>query len=154
VKKHIVLFCLLLAGCENPGNLEKKFQKVKKLYPVNTFLTQDVPVWSGSANQGNIILQARFKEQLEIKEIVKGNWCHYLYKITYDHIRILEGSWNEEEISFFCRDAWPTRESGIMLKRPAWPFRENEDLVFELITNDELYEIVSHYPPPKAFRQN
>ncbi len=155
MKKYfpLALVWLLLPGCADHKNLEKEFQNVKNQYPVNAFLTQDVPLYSAKPNQGTNILQASFKEQQEIRKIIKGNWYHCLYKITYDHIRNLEGSWNEEEISFFCRDVWPTKESGIMLKKAAWPFRSNEDLIFELAPKDKLFEIVSHYPCG-AFKQN
>lgn len=148
MKKYfpLTLVWLLLPGCVNQENVEKEFQNVKNQYPVNAFLTQDIPLYSVKPNQGTIVLQASFKEQQEIRKIVKGSWCHYLFKITYDHIRILEGSWNEKEVSFFCRDSWPTKESGIMLKKAAWPFRSNEDLIFELAPKDNLFEIVSYYP--------
>ena len=119
MKKYfpLTLVWLLLPGCVNQENVEKEFQNVKNQYPVNAFLTQDIPLYSVKPNQGTIVLQASFKEQQEIRKIAKGSWCHYLYKITYDHIRILEGCGMKKKSRFFAGIPGLPKNQGLCLRK-------------------------------------
>ena len=82
--------------------------------------------------EGEIVLKAKFKEQIELEKRRDGDWYNYLYRITYDSIEILKGKWEYPRISFLCKDTSPTEESGIKCKKLAWPFRENESLIFKI----------------------
>lgn len=98
----------------------------------NACLKNDDLIWPPLNVRGDITLKARFKEQFELQKTRDGDWYRYLYKITYDNIEVINGKWEQPELSFLCKDSWPTEESGIMAKKLPWPFIENECLVFEI----------------------
>jgi len=98
----------------------------------NAYLENDELIWPPSDKKGDVTLKGRFKEQVELQKIKDGDWYRYLYKITYDEIEVVNGEWKYQELSFLCKDTWPTEESGIMVKKLPWPFRENECMIFEI----------------------
>ena len=127
----IVYAVLLILSCntdEEGGHLDSgRYRK-----ETNAWLENDELIWPPSDKKGDVRLKGRFKEQVELQKIKDGDWYRYLYKITYDDIEVVHGEWKHRELSFLCKDIWPTEESGIMLKKLPWPFRENKYMVFEI----------------------
>jgi len=138
--KLILSICILYVGC-NSDYTDSELTKT------NAYLKNNVLVFQPNENKSEIRLKAKFKEHIEIKKRKKGNWYHYLYKIVYDNVEVLNGNWDDLEISFLCKDLWPTEESGIMLKKAAWPFQKNQSLIFEIEQKDNKYLIIGYYKP-------
>ena len=84
-------------------------------------------------------MEAGKKEQIELEKIKDGNWYKLLYKITYHDIKVLNGEWEHKELIFLCKDSWPTEESGIVLGKAVWPFRDNIRMVFEIDHTHGVY---------------
>ena len=136
----ILSICLIIFGCNN-------HQINLTITKTNTYLENDELIWPPNEQEGEIRIKAKFKEQIEIQKRKEGDWYHYQYKIVYNNIEVLKGKWGDSEISFLCKDTWPTEESGIMVKKLAWPFRENECLIFEIKEKDDRYLIIGYYKP-------
>jgi hypothetical protein len=96
--------------------------------------------------EATCILEANKKDQIQLEKIRKGDWYNILYKITYNNIKVTKGNWEYNELTFLSKDSWPTEESGIVLRKPAWPFRDNVRMVFEIAQTPERNLIVRYYP--------
>jgi hypothetical protein len=142
MKKIILILsiCLIIFGCN-------KHQIDPTVAKTDTYLENDELIWPPIDQEGEIRIKAKFKEQIEIQKRKKGDWYHYLYKIVFNNIEVLKGKWRDSEISFLCKDTWPTEKSGIMVKKLAWPFRKNESLIFEIKQNDNRHLIIGYYKP-------
>jgi hypothetical protein len=121
----IILSCLSLTACTR-SDINRHREET------NACLKNDDLIWPPSKERGDTTLKARFKEQVELQKIKDGDWYRYLYKITYDNIEVINGQWKHPELTFLCKDTWPTEESGIKVKKLPWPFRENEYMIFEI----------------------
>lgn len=92
------------------------------------------------------IFEGDLKEQIRLEKIKKGDWYKILYKITYNNIKVISGTWQNQELIFLVKDSWPTEESGILLMKPLWPFRDNIPMVFEINQTHGKNLIVKFYP--------
>jgi len=72
----------------------------------------------------------------------KGNWEDHWFVIRFDVLRVEKSTWSAPEVSFICADSWPTPESGIMLKKAAWPYRAGVRMRFWLDTKSSPARIV------------
>lgn len=87
----------------------------------NARLPEDQIVFPQPEEAKGIAMEAMFKSDTVISEVIQGNWVHSTHLLTYEVI----GKKNEEvgaELKFICRDRNPAPESGIRLKKVAWPF--------------------------------
>ncbi len=69
-----------------------------------------------------VTVEARFAGQEEICAFVQGNWVTTMCLVKYAVSE--EGKVPSKEIRFVAEDTSPTKESGIMVKKLPWPFRE------------------------------
>lgn len=141
-KKVLLALTLVLTGCADSAASD---------YEINAVLKDSTVIWPPNEEHGNITVKGLFKEQLEIEKIKEGDWYRYLYKVTYDSLEVISGTWEDPEISFLCKDSWPTEESGIMMKKLAWPFREKEYKIFE-ISKVESKNLITGYRKIKTPR--
>lgn len=77
-------------------------------------------------------VEARFVESKEILSTTKGQWIESTYLIKYEVIKS-DAKYPHKNIVFIANDIWPTKESGIMVKKLAWPFvNRKENMLFYL----------------------
>jgi hypothetical protein len=143
MNKRLLWFLALglqLAGCSLHTTTEPGGQ-------VNAYLENGTLIWPPSTEEGDITMRGHFEEQVELEKIKDGDWLRYLFKITYSDLEILKGEWQDPQITFLCTHSWPTEESGIMVKAIPWPFREGEQLIFEVKLIDDRPTIIGYREP-------
>lgn len=89
-------------------------------------------------------ITGEFKRAEELMRITRGNYHYDLYKIRYSNLKIIKGTYDSTNITFYIERKTPTLESGIELKK-LWPFNENTEgpLKFHLKKDEDQYLIVS-----------
>jgi len=112
--------------------------------PVKTTakLPEDSIILTGPERDGELKVTGKFKSDTVISEIVQGNWIRTEHLVTYE-LSAPGDSFPHKELSFTCRDSSPSPESGIMLKKAAWPFREGS-MTFWL-DRDELVRHTAYF---------
>jgi hypothetical protein len=123
----LLLAQFLVAGCD--AN--------KPPYPapaVNANLDKHAALYGRTGKTGDTVLLTRCRSCEKFGERTHGNWIHTWLVARFDVLAVEQGTWPEAELSFICRDAWPTPESGIMVSKLPWPYRANATLRFWLDT--------------------
>lgn len=72
---------------------------------------------------GVLSVEATFKEKRPLCSFVQGNWRTVIYLIRYA-VSKPHPQYPHQEITFVAEDRWPTKESGIELKKVVLPFGE------------------------------
>ncbi|HEY1121645.1 MAG TPA: hypothetical protein VGE67_08600 [Haloferula sp.] len=90
---------------------------------------------------------ATFKSDTVVSKIEQGNWIHTEHLLTYEVTKPTDG-FPHKELTFVCRDSNPTPESGIRLKKVAWPFH-GDSMTFALsrdesVRHDAYFSIVRY----------
>ncbi|MCW1886738.1 hypothetical protein OKA04_18510 [Luteolibacter flavescens] len=79
---------------------------------------------------------ATFKSDTVISTVQQGNWIRTEHLITYEITKPVP-EYPHKELTFICRDQNPTPESGIMVKKVAWPFQKGE-MTFSLAKDESV----------------
>jgi hypothetical protein len=88
----------------------------------NARLPDDQIIFPQPEAAPDLKVTATFKSDTAISEVVQGNWIRKEHLLTYEVTRP-EAGFPHKELTFVCRDSNPTPESGIQVKKVAWPFR-------------------------------
>jgi hypothetical protein len=83
-----------------------------------------------------------FKDQIEIRRTVVDNWVTVTYRVIYTTDSRPDFPFTE--MSFTVEDTIPTKASGMVAKKPAWPFKKGS-MVFYVLKDQD-------YGSPKFFR--
>ena len=89
----------------------------------NARLPQDELIFPQPETKGEVKVTAKFKSDRIVSEIAQGNWVRSEHVLTYEVTHAAAG-FPHKELIFVCRDTNPDPESGIMIKKAAWPFAE------------------------------
>ena len=119
---------------------------------VNARLDKHVPLYSRTGKTGDACLLARCRSCDEFGKRTKGDWIHTWVVARFDVLNVEQGTWPETNLSFICYDAWPTPESGIMLKKALWPYRPDTTIRFWIDTTVQPPTIVDQQLINKASR--
>jgi hypothetical protein len=89
----------------------------------NARLPQDEIIFPQPEIKGEVKVIAKLKSDRIVSEIAQGNWVRSEHVLTYEVTGAAAG-FPHKELVFVCRDTNPDPESGIMVKKVAWPFAE------------------------------
>lgn len=84
-------------------------------------------------------VEATFKEKRPLCSFVQGNWRTVIYLVSYA-VSKPHPQYPHQEITFVAEDSWPTKESGIELKKVVLPFREGA-MTFSLERDQECRQM-------------
>ena len=87
-------------------------------------LPQDSIIWPLVETNAPIMIECTYISETTLARIAQGNWERTDKLVTYDVTNVIKGTYPYKQLIFLCSERWPTKESGIMLKALAWPFRE------------------------------
>ncbi len=110
-----LLPCLALAG-----------EPVK----TNARLPKDEIIFPQPEIKGEVKVIAKLESDQIVSVIAQGNWVRSEHVLTYEVTEATAG-FPHKELVFVCRDTNPDPESGIMVKKVAWPFTE-DTMIFHL----------------------
>ena len=116
--KHIPIFLILaLFGFTTFAATEDRALTTAKL-------PQDSIIWPLVETNAPIAIECTYISKTTLARIAQGDWERTFMLITYDVTNVTRGSYPHKQLIFLCSERWPTKESGIMLKTLASPFRE------------------------------
>lgn len=113
----------------------------------NARLADDKIIFPQPKEAPDLKVTATFKSDTVVSEVVQGNWIRTEHLVTYE-ITKPEAGFPHKELTFVCRDSTPTPDSGIQVKKVAWPFREGS-MTFGLsrdksVRHDAYFSIVRY----------
>lgn len=89
-----------------------------------------------------VVVVTRCRSCEEFNKTRHGNWDYHWFVVGFDVIDVEQGTWSESTVSFICFDAWPTLESGILLRKAIWPYRPGVEIRLWLDTKRSPARIV------------
>ena len=98
-------------------------------------LPQDSIIWPLVETNAPVAIECTYISEATLARVVQGNWERIDKLITYDVTNVVRGTYPHKQLIFVCSERWPTKESGILLKSLAWPFREGTKTFY--LTQDE-----------------
>jgi len=113
---------------------------------VNVQLPDNVPIYAyhqeraGRANAGVL---AYCEDVKEYAKTVQGNWEKHWNQIVFEVIKVTYGEWGDTNLIFVCYDSWPTPESGIVLGKALFPYRQGMVFHFWIDTSKKPPLIVA-----------
>jgi hypothetical protein len=125
-----ILFCLTGCNTKPPGKVNVCLSSPYEFYVIKFVSQPDT----------RIIAQCRQIKQYDKK--TKGNWSTYWYLIDWKVIKVESGKWSDPNLTYVIADNWPTPESGIMVNKMPWPYRQGRIFCFGLDTSRKLPLIV------------
>lgn len=118
-----IMASLLVAGCGIPSPP----QAVNASLPKNACICS---VRLKGSETADVEMVVRCTSVKKYAKTVKGDWERYWHQVVFEVVEVRAGRWDDPNVVFVCYDAWPTPESGIILKKPMFPYRTG--LVFAL----------------------
>jgi hypothetical protein len=88
----------------------------------NARLPDDQIIFPPAETAPELKITATFKSDTVVSKVIQGNWIRTEHLLTYE-VTKPEASFPHKELTFVCRDSNPAPESGIQVKKVAWPFR-------------------------------
>ena len=89
----------------------------------NARLPEDQIIFPQPGIAGEVKVTAKLKSDRIVSVIAQGNWVRSEHVLTYEVTGAAAG-FPHKELVFVCRDTNPDPDSGIMVKKVAWPFTE------------------------------
>jgi hypothetical protein len=89
----------------------------------NARLPQDEVIFPQPEIKGEVTVTAKLKGDRIVSEVAQGNWVKSEHVLTYEVTEAAAG-FPHKDLIFICRDTNPDPESGIRVKKVAWPFVE------------------------------
>ena len=117
MKYRTIILILVLLGSTTFAATGERFLTTAKL-------PQDSIIWPLVETNAPIEIECTYISETSLARIAQGNWERTDKLITYDVTDVIKGTFPHKQLIFLCSERWPTKESGIMLKALAWPFRE------------------------------
>ena len=74
----------------------------------------------------------------------KGYWIHQWYICKMKKISTIKGIFDEEELSFFYRDSWPSPTAPFRIEKMPFPYRERMVFLLGINTTKKPFEIICH----------
>lgn len=87
----------------------------------NASLPEDRIIFPQPEQAEGIKVEAMFKGDEVISEVLQGNWIRSQHLITYEVLADGKGPIGKE-LKFLCTDRKPAPDSGIRIKKVPWPF--------------------------------
>jgi len=112
--------------------------------PVNAEL---VDRYDSRHGPGDTVLVGRCVSCDEYATKLKGDWNHHWFVVRVEKLSLEKGQWNKPMdpdapdgstpigLTFVAHDSWPTIESGIMVSKPRWLWREGTVCALTLDTS-------------------
>jgi len=135
---------LLLSGCNFKEKEQDSTGEKKVLPEINAELPDDKLIWPPYRGDGKVELYANFSDQKLVKRSTEGDYHHMLYQITYEVEKVRRGRFKDKKLVFYCKDKWPTKESGIRVKKLIWPFIKDSTFLFKLKKKGENFTIIGY----------
>ena len=96
------------------------------------------------ADHGDTVVIARCRGADKYAKTSAGkDWNYHWYLVPMDVLAVERGVWIEKEVNFVYPDAWPTPESGIMLKKEVFPFAKGYIFALTLMTSAKPATVVA-----------
>lgn len=142
---------LLVAGCGIPAPPQA----------VNALLPRHAPIYSAglkASETADVEMVGRCRSVKEYAKRIKGDWERHWYQVVLEVVEVRAGRWDDANVVFVFYDSWPTPESGIILKKPMFPYRTGWVFALWLDTSQKPALIVGHerrsvIPPHAEIRQ-
>ena len=117
----------------------------------NARLPDDQIIFPQPGIEGEVKVNATLKSDRIVSKIAQGNWVRSEHVLTYEVTEAAAG-FPHKELVFVCRDTNPDPESGIKVKKVAWPFVEG-GMTFHLAPDASVrhlaYFNITRYDPKK-----
>jgi len=88
----------------------------------NTRTPQNCVLYWGEMEQADTLVLVRLALDTAYAKTPRGQWEDHWHLFVFDVVRVERGAWPVKQVVFVAADAWPTRESGIVLGKPVWPY--------------------------------
>ena len=146
-----MMVLLLVAGCGIPSPPQA----------VNASLADDIQPYSARlrvSERVDVEMVARCRSVTEYAKTIRGDWEKHWYQVVFEVVEVTAGRWDDPNVVFVWYDLWPTAESGILLKKPMFPYRTGWVFALWLDTSKKPALIVGHerrsvIPPHAEIRQ-
>lgn len=95
--------------------------------PVNAQVPDHVPIYSERrelSEQADVGILAYCQQVKQYAKTARGDWTYHWFQVSWDVIRTTQGTWEHQDLVFVCYDSRPTPESGILLKKGPFPYRQ------------------------------
>lgn len=93
---------------------------------------------------GDAIVIARCRGADEYaKTSASKDWNYHWHLVSMDVLAVERGTWIEKEVIFAYPDAWPTRESGIMIDKGVFPFAKGYIIALSVKTRAKPATVVA-----------
>jgi hypothetical protein len=128
---------LLVAGCGIPAPPQA----------VNALLPDNAPIYSvglKASERADVEMVVRCRSVKEYAKTIKGDWERHWYQVVFEVIEVTAGRWDDPNVVFVFYDSWPTPESGMILKKPMFPYRTGWVFALWLDTSQKPALIVGH----------
>jgi len=156
----VSVLAVLVSGCESVGGPPPAPPPPADAPAANcTTLGNAIPY--GPAEQpGETIVVARCSLVRRYATVTRGDWDYSWYVFGFDVVSAERGAWPAKQVVFVAYDAWPTRESGILVDKGPFPYDPGRVMAFHvrtgmsppLITGQEWRSRVPPHGVPRAFR--
>jgi hypothetical protein len=114
---------VMASGCEEPPGGPPPAPPPPADAPAANCTTLRDAIPYGPAEQpGETIVVARCSLVRRYATVTRGDWNYSWYVFGFDVVNAERGAWPAKQVVFVAYDAWPTRESGIVLGKPVWPY--------------------------------
>ena len=121
------------------------------VFKTNSYLESDKFIWpipKIEKTSTTIFANSQFISSKVIFSVEQGNWINKTYLIEY---KVLNNDLIKN-ITFICKDSWPTKESGIILKKLPNPFVKGKmEFIIEpdsFVRHRPYYKIISYHKIP------
>jgi hypothetical protein len=113
---------------------------------VNAAIDPNDFMWQGPDRMvgGDTVVIARCRGADEYAVTsARKNWLNHWYLVTMDVLAVDRGTWTDKEVNLVYLDVWPTPESGIMVKKPPFPFGPGYVFALALKTSEKPATLVA-----------
>ena len=112
---------------------------------VNAEAPDDKIPWARQGEACDVKVRAKLGKECALVSVTNGDWTTTLHRFSFTIVKVQEGPWGEQPISFFLKRRLPSPESKIVVKE-LWPFQNNAELTFKLRKASGRWQIVSIEP--------
>jgi len=140
------LLFLFLIACAVGRSAPPQTATLRALPALQTQVSCDMEgiPWGQSTEPFEVELRAAFEEDVELVEMIQGEWRTTLHRCAYRVTNVAKGTFDAPRFSFLATRRFPQPSSSIRLKE-LWPFGPQRvgGLIFRLRREGNRFRIVS-----------
>jgi hypothetical protein len=103
--------------------------------PLHAILSNQPCTRLGVTQQYDAIVLVSVDSVYEYETCKKGNWITHWYLCKTSVLQVFQGAVPETNLNVRFSDAWPTPESGIVLRKDPWVFQNEAVIALWMKTN-------------------